>query len=94
MRKVTEQIAKAFHQGESKTVGNTSTSNGEVFLHGNKIIRKNESGEIWFTFAGWDSNVTKERLNGILGIGAYHKNRVLYIGNHEIETNRWYRFYG
>lgn len=37
MRKVTEQIIRAFRNGETKKIGNSSCRDGQLFLHGNKI---------------------------------------------------------
>ena len=73
MRKITKQIANAFAQGESLTIGNTHTSNGEVYLHGNCIVDTDPWGKIEMTLAGWNTPTTRERLNGIakvLGLNA------------------------
>tara|TARA_X000001388_G_C2156591_1_gene94525 strand:+ start:271 stop:585 length:315 start_codon:yes stop_codon:yes gene_type:complete len=67
MRKVTEEIAKAFKKGINKTVGNTATIDGAVFLHGNKIA-KIEDGALLVSLAGWNTPTTRERLNGIAEI--------------------------
>jgi len=64
MRKVTNEIANAFAQGESKAVGNTWTDGQTVYLHGNKITERTEDG-IFMTLAGWNTTTTRERLNGI-----------------------------
>ena len=64
MRKVTNEIANAFAQGESKAVGNTWTDGQAVYLHGNKITERTENG-IFMTLAGWNTTTTRERLNGI-----------------------------
>lgn len=92
MRKVTEKIANAFHNQKKLRVSNTTTDGNAVWLHGNKIIERRQDG-IWFTLAGWNTNVTRERLNGILPDariscqrGAallYASNRSEYIEDHE-----------
>jgi len=64
MRKVTQQIANAFAQGKKLTIGNTMTNGNAVYLHGNLIAQKNESG-FYMTLAGWNTPTTRERLNGI-----------------------------
>jgi hypothetical protein len=75
MRKVTEEIAKAFKKGINKTIGNTATLDGAVFLHGNKIA-KIEDGALLMSLAGWNTPTTRERLNGIAEIfGAKQKFR-------------------
>jgi hypothetical protein len=65
MRKATEQIKKAFEQGKSLKVGNTRTDGTSVFLHGNEIIRRDVSGLVLATLAGWNTPTTRERVNGI-----------------------------
>lgn len=64
MRKVTKEICAAFIAREKKTVGNSHTFMGALWLHGNKIAEI-INGELWITNAGWQSNTTKERLNGL-----------------------------
>ena len=71
MRKVSIEIAKAFINDKTKTVGNTYTENGEIFLHNNKIAwwennRPNYSSDnvhLCFSMCGRDTPTTRERLN-------------------------------
>jgi hypothetical protein len=94
MRKVTEQISRAFHAGLPRKIGNTRTDGTSVWLNGNKIITKNlETGDIWVTLAGWNTVTTRERINGIAGLGVYQQKGVPKVGQHEIETDRWYKIY-
>mgnify|MGYP005838283939 CR=1 FL=1 len=46
MRKVTQQIKKAFEKGESLKVGNTRTDGKSVFLHGNEIVKRSEERRV------------------------------------------------
>jgi hypothetical protein len=69
MRKITQQVVNAFMNGDNLNVGNTrvESTNGasKMFLHNNLIaVRINKAIKI--SNAGWESNTTKERLNGIL----------------------------
>ena len=66
MRKVTEQTVKAFLNDESKSVGNTMTDGGSLYLHGNKIAWRLPNGDIEINMCGWGSVTTRERLNGLL----------------------------
>ena len=77
MRKVSIEIAKAFINDKTKTVGNTYTENGEIFLHNNKIAWWESTGKYYskgshidsnsvhlcFSMCGWDTVTTRERLN-------------------------------
>lgn len=70
MRKITQQSVSAFFAGVNFKSGNMSVqsdSNGyyEMRLHGNLIAYRCNDG-IFISNAGWSSNTTKERLNGIL----------------------------
>jgi len=79
MRIVTQRIKTAFEQGKHLKVGNTRTNGKSVFLHGNEIIRRDSTGRIWFTFAGWGSATTRERLRGILNVDVHQKDYEQYV---------------
>ena len=64
MRLVTQKIVDAFVQGRNLKVGNTRSFDGAIYLHDNKIAEYRADG-LWITNAGWMSNTTKERLNGL-----------------------------
>jgi hypothetical protein len=89
MRKVTEQIKQAFNQGLSKKVGNTRTDGNSVFLHGNEIIKRDASGLVMATLAGWNTPTTRERINGITGLGIYQKNFVPMLNGQEVDSYDW-----
>jgi hypothetical protein len=98
MRKVTQIIANALRQGINKKIGNTSTINGEVFLHGNKIA-KIEDGALLMTLADWNTQTTRERLNGIAdAFGSKERFRkrgdcafiVSPWGEREVKQDAWY----
>ena len=71
MRKVTRTIVEAFYSGVAKAFDNTCTDGNNVWLHGNKIAEKDELGNLLITNAGFETNVTKERLNGLLELGVF-----------------------
>ena len=71
MRKVTQKIVEAFYRGEAKASGKTCTDGNNIWLHGNKIAKKDELGNLLITNAGFETNVTKERLNGFLQLGVF-----------------------
>tara|TARA_R110002110_G_C13140536_1_gene689719 strand:+ start:390 stop:686 length:297 start_codon:yes stop_codon:yes gene_type:complete len=94
MRKVTKQIAEAFDRGISETVGNTTTTGFSVFLHGNKIVELDPSGNVFMSLAGWNTPTTRERLNGIaevLGLNARfsQKNFDPYFNGKPIGSSQW-----
>lgn len=75
-RQVTNEVETAWKSGKAKSVGNTRTDGISVFLHGNKIIWK-DNGRIYFSFCGWATRTTVERINGILGTHfSFHKHEL------------------
>ncbi len=71
MRKITEDAVRAFLNGESFKRDNTtvevmSKPNETVLkLHGH-IIASRLNGTVRLNHCGWETNTTKERLNGVL----------------------------
>lgn len=82
MRKITKEIVRAFMLRESRTIGNSHTDGQTLYLHGNAIAKYDEMGRLWITTAGWKSNTTKERLNGLPGVHVYQRNHIWYLNNH------------
>ena len=73
MRKITQNAVSAFFAGRSFSSGNTvvtvssSLRCTSMLLHGNKIATRYAGlPYIHVSDAGWQTNTTKERLNGIL----------------------------
>ena len=81
MRKITEVMATAFLNGQSKKMGNTmvTVDNGisKMYLHGNLIAIYDFKNSRDFSISPTDyyTNTTKERLNGILEV-AGHTNKI------------------
>ena len=90
MRKVTEQIKNAFCQGLSLTVGNTKTDGTSVFLHGNEIVRRDPSGLVLATLAGWNTRTTMERINGITGMNFHQVGFVACLDGEPICEDDWF----
>ena len=81
MRQTTELIKKAFEQGKSLKVNNTSTDGQNVFLFGNRIISRLPSGKIIFSLAGHPTVTTRERIRGILSEYVYQHKHEQYLPN-------------
>ncbi|REK56919.1 MAG: hypothetical protein DWQ49_09430 [Bacteroidetes bacterium] len=86
MRKITRQIKKAFERREAKTVGNTTTDGDSVWIHGNKIVQRKD-GVVMGSLAGWNTPTTRERVNGITGLGFYQKNFEPMLNGRIIDPN-------
>jgi hypothetical protein len=99
-RDTTNRARSAFRQNQTRIISkNTRVESDDlesaVYLFGNKIIwRDNETGIIRFTFCGWNSSTTKERINGILGLGFYCKNHNLRLGDDVVSSQTVFRLVG
>ena len=91
MRKITQQAVAAFNNAESFKSGNTKVivkANVTVLLLFNNEIayRYNDPERILsITNAGWESNTTKERLNGLDGVSIQQKAGIWYLNGKEWE---------
>lgn len=93
MRKITQQAVNAFYQGKSYFGGNTKVEieDGCIYmsLFGNDIAMRNlTTGKVEITTCGWQSNTTKERLNGLVGVEIYQKKGNWYL-NDELWDGSW-----
>jgi hypothetical protein len=82
MRKITEQIVRAFRNGEAARIGNSRTDGRALYLHENKIAEFRNQ-ELWITNAGWTSRTTKERLNGLPLVSIYQERGAWYLNGRE-----------
>jgi hypothetical protein len=82
MRKITKKITEAFVNRNHAKSGNDYTDGHTLYLHGNKIAEWRDN-QLWITHAGWPSNTTKERLNGLPGVSIYQKAGQWYLNGKE-----------
>lgn len=99
MKLITEKSVKAFLNGKKFSQGNmTVTVEPNVTIlkyHGNSIAYKYNDPKktISITNCGWESNTTKERLNGVIYLsgvknsGIYQKNWIWYLDGKEWDGN-------
>jgi hypothetical protein len=88
MREITRKAVDSFFSGRNFSRDNTVVSakgyNKAIFLHGNCIFRTVEN-YYGFSLCGWNTNTTRERLNGILSkFNSYIKQKnwnLFYIHN-------------
>ena len=97
MKKVTEKTVRAFRAFKNCKLSNTEVyvqSNWIFYyLHGNGIAGYDKiNKKLVVSDAGWRTNTTKERLNGILrefGLGSiYQKNREWFFTNKDGVTTK------
>ena len=89
MRKITEQTVNAFYEGVNFKKDNMRVENrhGEIFLYlHNNMIAHLQGVELFITTCGWETNTTKERLNGLLdkyGLGRIQQKSGVWLLNGE-----------
>jgi hypothetical protein len=78
MRKITSEAVDHFLNRSKFKKSNMSVviDNGITYLelHNNRIAALLGDGRMWVSNAGWRSNTTKERLNGLPGVRVNQKN--------------------
>ena len=99
MRKITKDAIRAFYNKEDFKRGNTevrynlnmmsAVSTMVMYLHGHGIA-KLEKGELQIRHAGWQTNTTKERLNGLPNVHIIQKDFEWYLnGKKWIGGSEW-----
>ena len=87
MRKITKEAVSKFLSKETFRKSNMSVEESygvyKLKLHGNTIATIDELGVLSVSNAGWASNTTKERLNGIPGVRVNQKNWNWYLNGTE-----------
>jgi len=85
-RKITNEAVNAFMNEQNFKLGNTKVykcyRGFEMSLHGHTIAIK-EGNSLKITNAGWKSNTTKERLNGLPNVSICQKKGNWYLNGEE-----------
>ena len=84
MRKITQDAVNAFENNINYKSGNTQIVGGQYFLHGNKIAEYSSlfndgNRDIDITLAGYNTDTTRERLNGLQGVDIKVNKGVIYL---------------
>ena len=87
MRKITADAVRAFRNRQSFKRGNTQVrvfpdDSVALYLHGN-MLAQYINNELWINDGGWQSNTTKERLNGLPNVRVHQKNFQWYLNDRE-----------
>lgn len=88
MKKITKNAANAFVANANFSSANTKViANGAIvglYLHGNLIAEKDiTTNETKITNAEWQTNTTKERLNGLPNVSISQKAGVWYLNGQQ-----------
>ena len=86
MRKITQDAIRAFSNRQPFKRGNTQVKvfddSVALYLHGN-MLAQYINNELWINDGGWQSNTTKERLNGLPNVKVHQKNFQWYLNDRE-----------
>jgi hypothetical protein len=87
MRKITKEAVNKFLSREPFRKSNMSVEESygvyKLKLHGNTIATIDELGVLSVSNAGWASNTTKERLNGLPNVRIHQKNWNWYLNGNQ-----------
>lgn len=103
-RKITTQSVQAFVNGENFSSSNTMVvvdgKNVYLKLHGHTIAKRTKNG-VYVSHCGYETNTTKERINGVINEvcnarenGMFQKNWVMYLernGKTKEMENKFYK---
>ena len=82
-RKITQESVQAFLDCRPFKKSNMEVvREGTIYylkLFGNKIAAIEADGRMWVSNAGWKTNTTKERLNGLPGVSVNQKDWGWYL---------------
>jgi hypothetical protein len=94
MRKITSEAVDRFLNRSEFRKSNMSVTIEEgityLKLHNNKIAALLADGRMWISNAGWRSNTTKERLNGLPGVNIYQRNWEWFLNDTPWDGNPIY----
>jgi hypothetical protein len=62
----TDEVIAAFLRGEKGSHDATMSTGTALYLHGSKLVEGPVDGSYLITFAGFDSNKTRDRINAFL----------------------------
>ena len=84
MRAITNNAINAFMCGQPFSSGNTTVqvlpNVTKLLLHGNCIaFMYNNPKKLYITTCGWNTNITKSRLNAIPNVSIQTKNKQMFL---------------
>ena len=83
MRQITKEAVDAFLNGYYYKKSNMEVTCGEMYLHGHKIAWLDINGQLWVSNCGYQTNTTKERLNGLPSVNIRQINFTWYLNGKE-----------
>ena len=85
MRQITKEAVDAFLNGYYYKKSNMEVTCGQMYLHNNKIAWLDINGQLWVSNCGYQTNTTKERLNGLPSVNIRQINFTWYLNGKELD---------
>ena len=79
MRLITRKAVEALLVGSSYKNSNTEVRDKAMYLHGHKIAWFDINCRLWISNCGYETNTTKERLNGLPSVDIRQRNFTWYL---------------
>lgn len=83
MRKITQEARYALQGASAMKQSNTEVKNGSMYLHGHEIVKNYGTPHMTISLCGWNTNTTRERLNGIDGVSVTTKLGQAYLNGYK-----------
>lgn len=90
MTDISRKIKEAFDQGKKRTISNTKTDGKTIWLHGNAIIKRDPDGLVRWSLAGWNTQMTRERVNNIVNAGVRQVKGKPVLNGQIIDSSDWF----
>ena len=90
MKKITQKAVEALLNQKNFKLSNTEVKDGNLYLFGYNIAHY-ENNTLWITLAGWNTQTTRERLNGLPNVNIKVKNFIPYLNGEEMDVYKIYK---
>ena len=90
MSRYVKKVIDSFLEGKPKKVNNAETDGSNLYLHGNKIAKREFDG-LWITTYGWNTRTTRDRLSMLPDIYVSSRKGQLFL---KIGNNEWEKWDG
>ena len=95
MKKITQQAVNAFNQSNNFKSGatevHTRIGGTELVLHSHTIARNIDGEGLSINLCGWNTNTTRERLNGLPGVNLRTCKGIPHLNGVAISDNGWHK---
>ena len=88
MSRYVKKVIDSFLEGKPKKVNNAETDGSNLYLHGNKIAKREFNG-LWITTYGWNTRTTRDRLSMLPSVYVSSRKGQLFLKINDSEWEKW-----